>query len=296
VTGTPSTFVDNYLSAFDETYDTVQFTKSGVSSNTDLANVIDTDLYAYPLIYGGDLANVHSYAAYWYAGSSESGVNNGNQVGRLWSPLVKNSTPPPQSFNEQDWSLLDPEPSEQYYVTSAYVNPLKIVPEFSTVKFRTQSKTKGANVAYDPTYGSTVTLTQQNQSSKQTYEGSFTANLHYFSGLTFNYRFTNFQQGDELNVYVVTGDTTQPLDLAFKMDPFVIQPQAQPGNKGMQPTPLKGTISLANSTLHPFTPHTLQFVLSSTNPNSTSSVTVSNIMQYGYSVIPGASPKPRRRR
>ena len=148
-------------------------------------------------------------------------------------------------------------------------------------------------MAYDPTYGSTVTLTQQNQSSKQTFTGSFSANLHYFSGLTFNYQFTNFQQGDELNIYTVTGGTR---DLAFTMDPFLIQPQAQPGNKGYQPQQLIGTISLANTTLHPFTPHTLQFVLSSTNPNSTSSVTVSNIMQFGYSALPGASPKPRRRR
>ena len=90
----------------------------------------------------------------------------------------------------------------------------------------------------------------------------------------------------------MTGNSTQPLDLAFKMDPFVIEPQAQPATDGMQPTPLKGTISLANSTLHPFTPHTLQFVLSSTNPNSTSSVTISNIMQYGYNLLAKKSPKP----
>ncbi len=298
VTGTASTFVDNYSSAFDETYDTVKYTKSGVASNTDLAQVIDTNLYAYPLIpvpfiRRGDPNNVHSYAAYWYAGSSESAVNYGNKVGRLWSPLVENSSPPAQSFNEQDWHSYDPEPSAQYYVTAASVNPLTIAPQFSTVKFTTQSKTKGAKVAYDPTYGSTVTLTQQNQSSNQTYTGSFSANLHYFSGLTFNYQFTNFQQGDELNIYTVTGGTR---DLAFTMDPFLIQPQAQPGNKGYQPQQLIGTISLANTTLHPFTPHTLQFVISSTNPNSTSSMTVSNIMQFGYSALPGASPKPRRRR
>ena len=138
VTGTASTFVDNYSSAFDETYDTVKFTKSGVASNTDLSQVIDTNLYAYPLIPvpfigRGDLDNVHSYAAYWYAGSSESAVNYGNQVGRLWSPLVNNSSPPAQSFNEQDWHSYDPEPSSQYYVTAASFNPLKIAPQFSTV-------------------------------------------------------------------------------------------------------------------------------------------------------------------
>ena len=191
VKGTASTFVDNYISAFDEPYDVISYIKSGASSNSDLSQVIDTDLYAYPLVYGGDLVNVHSYSAYWYAGSSESQVNNGYQVGRLWSPLVKNSLPPSQSFNEQAWHSYAPEPSQQYYVTGALINPSAIVPQFSTVKFSPRVNKRGVKVSYNPTYGSTVTLSQQNQSSNQAYTGSFSASSHYFSGLTFNYQFTN---------------------------------------------------------------------------------------------------------
>ena len=87
-------FVDNYISAFDEPYDVISYTKSNVPSNADLNQVVDTVLY--PSLN----ANAHSYAAEWYAGSSEGpGTTKGYKAGRLWSPLMgKGRIIPPTQF------------------------------------------------------------------------------------------------------------------------------------------------------------------------------------------------------
>ena len=169
-----STFVDNYISAFDMPYDVVSYTKSGVASNPDLKNVIDVDLYAWPLLENGNLEDVHTYAAYWYAGSAEKGVTYGNEVGRMWSPLVSGSTPPAQSFNEQASSAFTWKPSQQYELTTPYINPSTIAPVFTTVKLSPQTSTPGVMVKNNSTYGSSVTLTQQGTAS-QSYIGTFKA-------------------------------------------------------------------------------------------------------------------------
>lgn len=288
-----TTFVDNYISALDEPYDVIAYTKQGVSYN--LSQVIDTNLYAWPLLnHAKDLANVHSYAAYWYAGSSEKGVTYGHRVGRMWSPFVAGSAPPAQSYNEQAWHSYNWKATQQYSLTTpcSFCGPFTIAPSFTTVDFSPTVNTPGVNVANDPGAGSgaSVTLTQQG-SDTQSYQGTFTASAHYFSGITFNYKFNNFKQGDELNIYVKTSDASHPWDLAFRMDPIVIQPQAQPSS-GSQLAPVKGTISLANSTLSTDWDHTLMFTLTSAQDNSTSSVTVSNLMQYSLPVLGGPSRTP----
>ncbi len=288
-----STFVDNYISAFDMPYDVVSYTKSGVASNPDLKNVIDVDLYAWPLLENGDLEDVHTYAAYWYAGSAEKGVTYGNEVGRMWSPLVAGSTPPAQSFNEQAWSAFTWKPSEQYELTTPYINPSAITPVFTTVNLSPQQRTPGVTVKDDSVYGASVTLTQQ-ASDSQSYIGTFKASAFYFSGLTFAYQFTNFVQGDELDIYTKTTNKQHPWDLAFEMNPFLIQPGPQPAS-GSQPEAMKGTISLANPSLSTNYNHTLKFVLTTPEANSTSSVTVSNLMQYAYNFFGGKSrARPRK--
>ena len=282
-----STFVDNYISALDEPYDVVKYTKSGVPSNPDLSQVIDVDLYAWPLIENGDFEEVHTYAALWYAGSAESGVTYGQKVGRMWSPLVAGSTPPAQSYNEQAWHLLTWKAREQYELTTPFINPSTIAPQFTTVKLSPPTNIPGVTVTNDSTYGASVTLTQQNSDS-QSYIGTFKASAEYFSGLTFNYQFTNFTQGDELDIYEKTTNPKQPWALAFTMNPFLIQPGPQP-ETGSQPEAMKGTISLANPSLSLNWTHTLKFTLTSPDANSTSSVTVSNLMQYYYNIFSGKS-------
>jgi hypothetical protein len=284
-----STFVDNYISAFDEPYDVISYTKSGVPSNPDLSQVTDVDLYAWPLIENGDFEEVHTYAAEWYGGSAESGVTYGQKVGRMWSPLLADSAPvPAQSFNEQAWDVLTWKASEQYELTTPYFPPSTIAPQFTPVTLSPVTRTPRVKVSNNSTSGSSVTLTQQSSNS-QTYIGKFTASAEYFSGLTFNYQFTNSTQGDALNIYEKTNDPNHPWDLAFTMNPFLIQPQPQP-ETGSQPAPLKGTISLANPSLSLNWSHTLKFTLTSPTANSTSSVTVSNLMQYSYNILSG---KPR---
>jgi hypothetical protein len=295
-TPTPtSTFVDNYISALDMPYDVIAYTKQGVSYN--LSPVIDTNLYAYPLIdYPSQWAEVHSYAAYWYAGSSEKALTNGNSVGRMWSPLVPGSTPPKQSYNEQSWHALTWQAREQYNLTTpcSFCGPYTIAPSFTTVDLTPASDTSAVEVTNDPVNGASVTLTQQSSGSPS-YTGTFTASAHYFSGLTFNYQFTNFTQGDELKIYTETSDPKHKWDLAFEMDPFVIQPGPQPV-MASQPEPLKGTISLANSTLSLNWDHTLKFALTASHTNS--SVTVSNLMQFSYPVLSkdGHARRPGRDR
>ena len=77
------------------------------------------------------------------------------------------------------------------------------------------------------------------------------------------------------------------------MNPFLIQPGPQPAS-GSQPEAMKGTISLANPSLSTNYTHTLKFVLTSPEANSTSSVTVSNLMQYAYNFFGGKSRARRR--
>lgn len=72
------------------------------------------------------------------------------------------------------------------------------------------------------------------------------------------------------------------------MNPFLIQPGPQP-ETGSQPEAMKGTISLANPSLSLNWTHTLKFTLTSPDANSTSSVTVSNLMQYYYNIFSGKS-------
>ena len=74
------------------------------------------------------------------------------------------------------------------------------------------------------------------------------------------------------------------VDLAFTMNPYMIQPGAQPPKVSQPPNTLKGTISLANNIFSLDWDHTLVFQLVSSNPGS--KVTVSNLMQYQYPTQP----------
>ena len=298
ISGEASTVVDNYISAFDEPYDVVSYTKSNVKSNTDLNQVIDSVFY--PALN----TNAHSYAAEWYAGSSEGkATTNGYQAGRLWSPLMGNQRiiPPVNyhsgitSYNQQLKLWYS---SIQYYLDTPILPAvLPNTPTFTTVDLSPASPATppGVSVTDHPDKipgdgtgtGATVTLTQ-NKSKTVSYTGNFVASGRYLSGISFDYQFTNWKKGDRLNIYVVTVDGNHKEiseSLRFTMNPWLSPTQP---DTGAQSKTAIGTLSLSNATLSvaPYVQY-LKFELTSTkwDPKSKSSVTVSNLMQFADGLI-----------
>ncbi len=253
-----ATFVDNYISYFDEPYDVISYP----GSNSNLSQVVDVSLDGEPYD-STDVGGQHSYAAFWYAGSAEPSLTYGNVVGRMWSSLLAgNSGPsnPPQDLspaNEQSWNLFDYSQSNQFDLQT--YTPSAASPIFNPVSLPAVS-TAGVDVA-DPANGASVALSQTN-GTLQSYTGSFTtaATTDGVRGLTFTYQFQNPAPGDELTISVDG-------NLAFVMDASVVQSQSGPG-----------TISLGD--LDPQVSHSVTFTLTSTLPNSSSSVVVSNFRQF----------------
>jgi pimeloyl-ACP methyl ester carboxylesterase len=269
-------FVDNYISKLDEPYSATSYTKSGKSYS--LPQVVDVSLN--PANYNAGDTGQHTYAAYWYGGSSEKTLSKPYQFGRQWSPLVSGSNVPSTTGYLQQWtdSKGNPVQSKEFNLQPTTFSTYS--PNFTVVKMSTESSTPGATMSYDSTYGDTVTL-KQSKSTTQTYEGKFKADYYEFAGLTFNWQFNNFVQGDQLNIYD-RASSSYAWSLAFTMNPYLIQSQAQPSS-GSQPTALKGTISIANAVGS--RKHDLKFTLTSPQANSTSQVTISNLMQYGNSFL-----------
>ena len=255
-----STFVDNYISAFDEPYTEISYPGSG----TNLANVVDTNLADWPDLLQ-NLLNVHSYAAYWYAGSSEgTDTTDGNAAGRMWSPLVpgnKGQNNPPQNLGYNYYTQFPAWSAAYQYYVHHVVSPGSNKPVFDPVKMTTVKKTPGASKT-----GNSVTLMQENKSSAQSYIGSFDTAQKWSAGLTFNYKFENYVKGDMLNIYDKTPGGQY--ELAFVMDPNQVPAQTDA---------LQGTISLGSRSIATYD---LKFELTSITRNSTASVTVSNLMQY----------------
>ena len=277
-----TTFVDNYWSLFGERYDSIQYPDS--SSN--LSQIVDVELY--PANYPVKDAGRHTYPAYWYAGSSEKSLTNGyNGNGMQWSPLQPGATPPSDLSYEQDWQYFqgqNPDPHYQFYLKVPYFPSNTDTPVIRPVSLKKAASRPGHAHVSGSGEGASVTLTQQG-GTQQSFTGKFTSadtGHNGLRGLLFNYQFTNFAAGDELNIYFQTVEGGKPVDrLAFRMDPYLIESGPQPVTNGSQPGKQKGTISVGD--LLGNTSHTLKFVLTSSNPNSSSSVTISNLMQYAYS-------------
>ena len=288
-----TTFVDNYWSFLGEPYNGIPYP----DSNSSLSQIVDVELY--PDQYPEFNAGRHTYAAYFYAGSSES---SSSVVGMKWSPLSPSAaqySPGSDLSYQQDWNFAHdfPTAKDQYNLDST--GPTQITPVIHSVALnpvttvsRSHPLTAAGNrltrrslstlnrassefiLKNDPTNGASMTLTQ-NHSKQQSVTTSFTSaetgDAYGLRGLLFDYQFTNFIQGDKLNIYIDG-------KLGFRMDPYIIEPGNQPssGQTVMQ----KGTISVGD--LSDLESHTLRFVLTSAQKNSTSSVTVSSLKQYAY--------------
>jgi hypothetical protein len=253
-----ATFVDNYISYFDEPYDSISYP----GSNPILGQVVDVSLDAEPYSVS-DPGGQHSYAAFWYAGSSEPSLTYGNLVGREWSPLLAaNSGPdqPPQNLSpscEQSWDSSNYSQSNQFDLNTS--TPQALSPVFNPVTLPAQNSSDIVVTNSDD--GASVLLNQQN-GTLQSYTGSFTTAgfAHGTRGLTFTYEFQNPAPGDLLTISIDG-------NVAFVMDAFVAQSESAPG-----------TITIGD--LFGDESHNVTFTLTSTQPNSTSAVIVSNLLQF----------------
>ncbi len=258
------TFVDNYISYFDEPYSQIAYTPSN------LGNVVDVKLN--PLVYSfDDPGDKHSYSAQWYAGSAWPNITYGAKVGALWSPLISgNSGPsnPPASLSpgyKQTWTSA--QQSTQFVLASASLpSP---TPTFNPITFQ-NSGGSGVSVSNSGP-GASVTLMQQGGTSVS-YAGTFKTSNSFFGdhgiqGVTFAYNFANYAPGDELTITIDSyiGNTY----VGFVMEPVDL----------LSPSGL-GTISIADP--NGDIKHTLTFTLTSAPGNSTSSVTVSKLQQLSY--------------
>ncbi len=256
-----ATFVDNYISYFDEPFSTINYAPSNLS------NVVDVELN--PLVYSlDDPGDKHSYAAQWYAGSAWSTINYGNDVGALWSSLVNPNTPATLSPGyQQTWT--SPQQSTQFVLAPSTLS--SPTPNFNPITFQTAPTQTGATVTNAPSGpGASVTLTQTGGETVS-YAGKFTTSTYLdgIRGITFAYDFKNYAPGDVLTITI--DDYIGNTYVGFVMDPVDM----------LSPSGL-GTISIGdpNGDVN----HTLTFTLTSDDPNKTSSVTVSNLQQLSYSL------------
>jgi pimeloyl-ACP methyl ester carboxylesterase len=254
------TFVDSYWSLLGEPY-------SNNSYSPMLKQVVDVHLQ--PDQYSSSIDSWrHTYAAEWYAGSTETKAGlagrNRDHVGRQWSPLVSGHTVPQSQSYVQDWldSKGRPIQAKQFKLVAApsfAVNP-DVQPAPLTPQGGGSSQTS-------------VTLTQADPT--QTFTFQTTAGTRGLEAFLFDYQFTNFVAGDELQISypgVIYGSY-----VGFEVQPFTFESGPPTNGEYKQLHEQKGTISNlvgANTT------YTLTFTLTTTSSNS--SVTVSNFNQYGY--------------
>jgi hypothetical protein len=257
--GATGTYVDNYISQFDAPFDGISYP----GSNANLKQVVDVNLKAWPAF--PNPSDEHSYAANWYAGSAEPGLTFGARVGREWSPLLPgNSGPsnPPQNlapYYLQGWKLINFNQRRQFQLTPQASGPA-FHPAFNTINLA-GAPVPGVTVKNAPS-GATVSLKQTGGTVKS-YQATFTGASNGVNGATFQYQFQNPAPGDWLTI-LVNGD------VMFIMHGALVGTQKNPG-----------TLSFGN--VDGGETNTITFQLTSTKPNSSSGVTISNLQQFANS-------------
>ncbi|QEH38963.1 hypothetical protein OJF2_75750 [Aquisphaera giovannonii] len=243
-------FVDAYASYFGYAYGGTTSNGTVTLSNS-LNQVVDVSLYPDSLS-ETNIPDRHSYAAWWYTGSGEPSLNNGNAsgVGQYWSPLLpanagsSNPVPGLSPYYEQDWDILS-HPADRQFVLDSEGSP------------------PSQNFTFTSAGVGTVSL-QQSSSVIQSQAVSFRAPLDGYAGISFDYAFPSYQPGDLLTILADGKE-------AFVMDPTV-------SGTGTQ----HATISLSAGLLER---HTLTFILTSASANSTSAVTISNVNTFERNVF-----------
>jgi hypothetical protein len=213
--------------------------------------MVDVQLYPYSVSIS-DLSDAHTYAAWWYTGTSDPTLTNPSTpgVGQFWSPLLPanggSSSPVPglSPYYQQNWSLLS-HPANQQFVLNA------------------QSSAPAQNYTFVSAGVGTIDLKQANTTIQQQ-TMSFRAPYYGYTGISFDYQFPSSSAGDLLTVLA---DGTE----AFVMDPTLVGTPS-----------FHATISLSAL---PFESHTLTFILTSAMANQSSEVTISNVNDFERNIL-----------
>ena len=263
-----TTFVDNYISEFDNPLGVIQGVNpfNTATTTTALQQLVDVTLdpsllfstLKDPINGTGDS---HAYAFNWYGGGSLTWAQNPTPaVANVWSPLVNPATPATLAGNyDQSWAeTSDP----QFALTPGGAQPsfntVTTTPTFTDLAFTATSTTPGATFA-----GGTVTLSEAG-GSKPTFTGTFQPGSA-ISGISLNLQFTNVGAGDQL---VISANTSFLGD--YQM--YYIMTGTVAGT-----TPRFGTLSLTSLAGDGATKLQIQL---QTVAGSNARVTVSNLQQF----------------
>jgi pimeloyl-ACP methyl ester carboxylesterase len=182
-----ATFVDNYISDFDEPYSNIT-TPSGNS----LSQVVDVNLDSSPF----PLTDQHSDSAYWYTGSGEPARTYGQQVGMMWSPLLPGnqgaSWPPANltsNYYTQPWASSSYNPTQQYVLQPGTVSARTYKTYVLALDNLVNSSSVVASNSSPTGTGASVALTQTSTVSNPSYTSTFSTQFGRLSGFSFNYAF-----------------------------------------------------------------------------------------------------------
>jgi hypothetical protein len=182
-----ATFVDNYISYFDEPYSNI-VTPSGNS----LSQVVDVNLDSSPL----PITDRHTYSALWYDGSGDSALTSGQQVGQLWSPLLPGnqgpSKPPADltsNYYTQTWASSAYNPAQQFVLQPGTLSTRTYKSYSLTFNNPVNTTSVMASNSSPSGTGASVTLTQTSTDPQPTYNGAITTDAGRLGGISFNYAF-----------------------------------------------------------------------------------------------------------
>jgi hypothetical protein len=247
------TFVDNYISYFDEPYSNIT-TPTG---NT-LSNVVDVQLDSSDI----PITDRHGYSAEWYAGSGQSALTYGQSVGQEWSPLLpgnQGADRPPADLSSvytQPWASSSYDPTQEYVLKTTTLSPR--VYKSYVLAFNTTPNTPSVAVTNGGS-GASVTLTQTAGAPRPSYSGPFTTSYGRLNGISFDYQFTSVSQGATLTI-------TLDGDPVFVMDASAVGTRAG-----------TGTITLNQSYLSLGGNHTMDVTLTPAAGSSGVQAVVSNL-------------------
>lgn len=204
-----STFVDNYISYLDNDIGPIQgfdpLTAS--TTNKNLQQIVDVDITAGPSVLDLGKEDSHSYAFNWYSGAAQKWDQNPKpEVVLGGQPVLKPDPTNLAGHYAQSWTTnTEPQfaltPGPQSKPTT---NTQSITSTFTTLTLTGQQKTKGV------TYDSTMVKLKDDGTNTESFSGKFVPvgglfSSTTFSGISFNYQFTNPGANDQLLINVNTG-------------------------------------------------------------------------------------------
>jgi hypothetical protein len=271
------TFVDNYISEFDNPIGPIQGVNPFNTGQTEpaLQQVVDVSLNG-GVLYGSlDFGGLHGYSFSWYAGGSMPWTQNPTpNVADQWSPLVNPANVPHGGSYTQTWTSAT---QNQFQLTAGPANnTVTDTPTFNDVSFFNTSVTPGSS--FNPANGQ-VTLTE-NGSGTADFIGEFSPESS-LDGVSLQYQFSNVGQGDQLVIWVDTG-----ILFSYRLY-FVMTGTVAGTSSGV------GTLSLT-SLDGAFFNHDIQMQLIPAAGSSGASVTISNVQQFSTQQSAGQTANPIR--